>query len=616
MSQEDNKKLFSEFPPVSTEAWEEKITEDLKGADYEKRLVWKTHEGIKVQPYYRSEHLEDIPHMHVFPGEAPYVRGAVAKGNDWAVRQDFEETDPEKVNALALQAVAKGADAVGFNIAGLTGKENLAKMLRGLDPEKTAFHFLHGEDYPGLFVYLSEILDKKLLKGSVDFDPFGYYLLYGKYPLGKEQDLEVAKTLLNGSREFASDFYVINVNGTYLNHAGASAVQEMAFALSQGNEYLAQLTDMGLTVDEIAPRMQFSFSIGSNYFLEIAKLRAVRMLWSKIVEQYKPSRAETGRMVIHAVTSEWNKSIYDAYVNMLRTTTEAMAASIGGANSLTVNPFDSTFKKPDEFSYRMARNQQIILKHEAYFSKVADPAAGSYYVEKLTDSLARVAFDLFLETENRGGFLRAAESGWIRELVEETCQKRDMDIAMRKQVFVGTNLYPNTEEQMLPKVEPRARLSDLAGLRQYRGAQSFEALRMAVENHVNKGFEKPKVFLFTYGNAAMRKARATFSSNFFGVAGYTILDNLGFPDLDKGVDAAVKSGAEIVVLCSSDEEYAAMADAAAAIKKQSPKTLVVVAGNPKEIINILQEAGVDHFIHLRTNVLEALQRYNELLSII
>jgi len=247
MSQEDNKKLFSEFPPVSTEAWEEKITEDLKGADYEKRLVWKTHEGIKVQPYYRSEHLEDIPHMHVFPGEAPYVRGAVAKGNDWAVRQDFEETDPEKVNALALQAVAKGADAVGFNIAGLTGKENLAKMLRGLDPEKTAFHFLHGEDYPGLFVYLGEILDKKLLKGSVDFDPFGYYLLYGKYPLGKEQDLEVAKTLLNGSREFASDFYVINVNGTYLNHAGASAVQEMAFALSQGNEYLAQLTDMGLT---------------------------------------------------------------------------------------------------------------------------------------------------------------------------------------------------------------------------------------------------------------------------------------------------------------------------------------------------------------------------------
>ncbi|TVR39338.1 MAG: methylmalonyl-CoA mutase small subunit [Bacteroidia bacterium] len=616
MSQENNNMLFGEFPPVSTEAWEEKIIEDLKGADYEKRLVWKTHEGIKVQPYYRSEHLEDIPHMHVFPGEAPYVRGAAKKGNDWAVRQDFEETDPDKVNALALQAVSKGADAVGFNVSGLAGRDDLAKMLRGLDPEKTAMHFLHGKDYPALIDHLDKILDKKQLTGSVDFDPFGYFLLYGKYPFGKEEDLHVAKTLLNRSRDLAPGFYVINVNGTYLNHAGASAVQEMAFALSQGNEYLAYLTGMGLVVDDIAPRMQFSFSIGSNYFLEIAKLRAVRMLWSKIVEQYKPSDEGAGRMVIHAVTSEWNKSIYDAYVNMLRTTTEAMAASIGGADSLTVNPFDSTFKNPDEFSYRMARNQQIILKHEAYFSKVADPAAGSYYVEKLTDSLARAAFDLFLETENRGGFLRAAESGWISESVEETCRKRDMDIAMRKQVFVGTNLYPNSEEQMLAKVEPRSRLSDLAGLRQYRGTQSFEALRMAVEHHVSKGFEKPKVFLFTYGNAAMRKARATFSSNFFGVAGYTIIDNLGFPDLDTGVDAALKSEAEIVVLCSSDEEYVGMVSAATAIKKQSPETLVVVAGNPKEIIDQLQEAGVDYFIHIRTNVLEALQRYNELLGIV
>ncbi len=608
--------MFEEFPPVSTQEWEEKIHADLKGADYEKRLVWRTNEGLKVRPYYRSDDLEGVAHMGVFPGEAPYVRGTVVKGNDWTIRQDFEEVQPKKANRMAREAIEKGAEAVGLNAAEVDSKEAMRTLLEGIELQKTGIHFLNAKSHSRLPAYLGGKEGLEKMRGSLGFDPLGYFLLYDKFYGGKESDLRQAGDLIAAAKSRLPLFHVLTVNGQHIHNAGASVVQELAFALAHGNEYLASLTDLGLAVDDIAPRILFTFAIGSGYFLEIAKLRAVRMLWSKIVEQYRPYGDGVSGMNIHAVTSSWNKSVYDPYVNMLRTTTEAMAASIGGVDSMTVNPFDDCFKKPDGFSYRIARNQQIILRHEAYFGKVADPAAGSYYIEKLTDSVARAAWDLFLETEALGGFVKATEAGFIRSAVEKTCQQRDMDIAMRKRVFVGTNLYPHTEERVLDKVEPTARLTDLSVLRQYRGTQAFEALRMAVENHARKGFEVPKVFLFTYGDPVMRKARATFSANFFGVAGYQIIENLGFADTGSGVKAALASGAEIVVLCSSDEGYAGMIPAASALREASSKTQVVVAGNPEGIKEQLVEAGVGHFIHLRTNVLEALTRYNEVLGIV
>ncbi len=615
MDQDKQPGLIGEFPPVSTQAWEEKIQADLKGADYEKRLVWNTAEGLKVRPYYRARHLEDLPHMGILPGEAPFVRGKKEQGNHWVLRQDFEETDPARANKLAKDAVEKGAEAVGLNAGEVNSAVDMNTLLDGIDAEKTGIHLLNGKNYPVLLSYFTEVVGPAKAKGSLNFDPLGYYLLYSKFHDGQQADLEQAKTLIEQAREKLPQFHVLTVNGQHCHNAGAGIVQELAFALSQGNEYLVHLTDMGLPADAIAPRIQFTLATGSAYFMEIAKFRAARMLWAKIVEQYGPGDIQNGYMYIHAVTSNWNKSVYDPYVNMLRTTTEAMAASIGGADSMTVNPFDKPFKKPDAFSYRMARNQQIILRDEAYFGKVADPAAGSYYIEKLTHDIAGAAWNLFLEIEEKGGFLKAAETGFIRASIEYICQKRDMDIALRKHVFVGTNLYPNTEETMLDKVQPTAELTALAGLRQYRGTQAFEALRMAVENHTGKGLEVPKVFLFTYGNLAMRKARAGFSSNFFGVAGYRIIDNPGFPDIDSGVKAALDSKAEIVVLCSSDEEYAGLTAAAAAIKKAAPDTRVVVAGNPKELKDTLLEAGVDNFIHLRTNVLESLGQFNASLGI-
>ncbi len=614
MDQEKTVGLFQEFPPVSTQQWEEKIHEDLKGADYEKKLIWKTIEGLKIRPYYRAEDLEKLAHMHALPGEAPFVRGGKTRNNDWEIRQDIDAEDPEKANAIALKALAKGAEAVGLNASATDSANDLAKLIENIDLVKTPVHFNHGKNFPQLAEWLVNMYNQEA-RGSFNFDPLGYFVLYNKFYESREANMEQATQLLKLGLERLPKFKTITVNGQHFHNAGASLVQELAFALAQGNEYLAALTEKGFSADDIANRMTFTLAVGSNYFLEIAKLRAARLLWAKIVEQYKPAKPESMKMTIHAVTSSWNKSIYDPYVNMLRTTTEAMAAAIGGADSMTVQPFDSTYKKSDDFSDRIARNQQIVLKYEAYFNKVSDPAAGSYYVENLTHSIAEAALNLFVEVEEQGGFITSVEKRFIHEQIQQTCQQRDMDIAMRKQVFVGVNQYPNLNEEMLDKLQPIAKLTDLAGLRPYRGMQAFEALRLAVENHKKKGFEVPKVFLLTYGNLTMRKARAGFSTNFFGVAGYQIIDNPGFQNIEEGVQAAIDQSADIVVLCSSDEEYADMAPAATFIKEKSPKTQVVVAGYPKELLEQLDQAGVDHYIHMRTNLLQALTHFNELMGI-
>jgi len=613
MDQEKTAGLFQEFPPVSTRQWEEKIHEDLKGADYEKKLIWKTIEGLKIRPYYRAEDLEKLAHMHTLPGEAPFVRGGKTRDNNWEIRQDIDTEDPEKANATALKALAKGAEAVGINAGEVASALDLARLIENIDPAKTPVHLNHGKNFLQLAEWLVNMYNQEA-RGSFNFDPLGYFVLYNKFYDSREANMEQAAELLNLGKERLPKFKIIAVNGQHFHNAGASLVQELAFALAQGNEYLAALTEKDISIDDIAPRMQFTLAVGSNYFLEIAKLRAARLLWAKIVEQYQPAKAASMKMNIHAVTSSWNKSIYDPYVNMLRTTTEAMAAAIGGADSMTVQPFDSTYKKSDDFSDRIARNQQIVLKYEAYFNKVSDPAAGSFYVENLTHSIAEAAWKLFVEVEEQGGFITYVEKRFIHEQIQNTCQQRDMDIAMRKQVFVGVNQYPNLSEEMLDKLQPIAKLTDLAGLRSYRGVQAFEALRLAVENHKKKGFEVPKVFLLTYGNLTMRKARASFTTNFFGVAGYQIIDNPGFQNIEEGVQAAIDQGAEIVVLCSSDEEYADMAPAATFIKEKSPETQVVVAGYPKELLEQLDQAGVDHYIHMRTNLLQALTHFNELMG--
>jgi len=617
--EKDTKRLFTEFPPVTTAEWEEILFQDLKGADYQKKLVWKTIEGIDVKPYYREEDIKDIPHLKSNPAGFPYVRGYKKDMNCWDVRCDIEETDPVKANKSALDKIASGAGSIGFRAKDIILKEQMAALLKNIDISKYHIHFTSVnclKDISELFTgYLQKNYpEHKGIQGSFNFDPLAFLLLNNKFYGNLEKIFKESVPYLKRLSEEIPDFKKISVNGHYYHNSGASIVQEVAFTLAQANEYISLLTDEGFSVDEVSHLFQFSMAAGSNYFMELAKFRALRMLWANMIIQYNPVEDDTAMMFIHANTSLWNKTIYDAHVNILRNTTEAMSAILGSIDSLNVQPYDVAFTKPTELSERISRNIQFILKEESYLGKIVDPAAGSYYIEYITDAIARESWKLFRKVEKEGGFIQAVKSGFIVEEIGKTRQQRDLDIAMRRTTLLGTNQYPNLKETALEKIqtlneEPVS--ADKKGLEIYRGAEVFEEIRLETELYKTQSGKIPAVFLLATGNLGMRKARASFITNFFGCAGYKIIDSSGYNDLFEGINEAVKSKAPVVVICSSDEEYATISPVIAkGIKEKRPDTVIVVAGYPKDSIEILQDQGIDDFIHMRSNVTETLKKYN------
>lgn len=617
----NKEKLFGQFPPISTTEWKDKVIADLKGADFDKKLVWRTNEGFNVQPMYRAEDIVGLKTTDSLPGEYPYVRGTKCD-NEWLIRQDIFVENPQEANRKALDLLNKGITSLGFQIGrDQITPESLASLLNGIDAEKVELNFISciknaskiGEELSSYFK--KQGIDLQKVKGSIGFDPFKRILKHGRdFP----KYADMAEQVINSVSELPG-YRVLMADAFMLNNAGSYITQELGFALAWGNEWLSVLTDKGLTVDKVANRIKFNFGISSNYFMEMAKFRAARMLWAQIVSAYKPNCDCASKIEMHAQTSQFNMTIYDAHVNLLRSQTETMSAALAGVNSITVTPFDITYKQPDEFSERIARNQQLLLKEESHFNKIVDPAGGSYYIETLTASIAEEAWKLFLEVEDAGGFYAALRSGFVQNTVNAAAESRRTAIARRKEILLGTNQYPNIHETALDKIVAETGHScgchhheectpEMPALHTVRGASDFEALRLATE----KSGKRPKVFMLTIGNLAMRLARSQFSGNFFGCAGYEIIDNLGFDTVQAGVEAAIKAKADIVVLCSSDEEYATLAPEA--YKLLEGKAIFVVAGAP-ESMEDLKAQGITRFINVRSNVLETLKEYNTLLSI-
>jgi methylmalonyl-CoA mutase len=436
-------RLLEDFPPVPTSEWEAAIQKDLKGADYEKKLVWKTEEGISVRPYYRAEDAH---------GRAPLLRGT---------NRPWEMFAP--------------------------------------DPEPP-----------------------------------------------------------------------VSINAIDFHEAGATAVQEVAFALALGADLLS--SDM--------PVETFSFAIGSNHFMEIAKLRAARLLWTQVAAAFGAPKAP---IRIHARSAGENKTLFDPYMNLLRVTTEALSAIVGGCDSLTILPC--------RFDTHLATNVHHILREEAHLDKVTDPAAGSYYVERLTEEVAREAWKLFQEIEAAGGFAKYKAAGRVEAAQSQARETKQKAVVARRRVLVGTNNYPNIQERAL----------DAAGEMPEgeRFASVFEAIRLRMERHAKKTGKTPRVLLLERGDLKMRKARAAFCLNFFGCAGFDV------------VQSDALAGADMIVLCSSDAEYFSIA------QDVCPKVSVpvLVAGNPKDQIDALKAAGVADFVHVLSNPIETFQRWQELLGI-
>ena len=612
-------KLFSEFAPVSTEEWMAKITADLKGVPFEKKLVWKTGEGFNVNPFYRAEDIEGLKTTESLPGEFPYVRGT-KKDNDWKVRQNIEVCCFKGANEKALDLLTKGVTSLGFIIKGdEVNEENIATLLEGICPASVELNFntcnCKAEKLIGILAdyFKGKGVDAEKCYGSVNYDAFKKPLVKGKE---NSEWVEGAAAVLKAGQALPN-YRVLAVNAFLFNNAGAYISQELGYALAWGNELMAKLTEAGFTADEVAKKIKFNLGISSNYFMEIAKFRAARWLWAEIVAAYKPACECACKMVAHAQTSEWNMTVYDAHVNLLRSQTEAMSAALAGVDSITVRPFDKIYQTPDDFSERIARNQQLLLKEECHLDKVVDPSAGSYYVEVLTNSLADVAWKLFLEVEEKGGFSVAVNAGEIQNAVNASNVARKKAVATRREILLGSNQYPNFTEVAADKIQEKGSCccggghcgeATIPALDFSRGASEFEALRMTTE----KSGKTPKVFMLTIGNLAMRLARSQFSANFFGCAGYKIIDNLGFDTVEAGVETAVKAGAEIVVLCSSDDEYAEFAPAA--YKALAGRAEFVVAGAPA-CADDLKAQGIDQFVNVKSNVLETLKAFNAKLGI-
>ena len=616
---ESKEKLFDQFPPVSTQEWKDKVVADLKGADFDKKLVWRTSEGFNVNPMYREEDIENLKTLNSLPGEYPYIRGT-RTDNEWLTRQDIEVVDLKAANEKALDILDKGVNSLGFHLNGDQICANcLATLLDGIHADCVEINFMTCIRHAAkLATALTEYYTTKgynlaELRGSISFDPYKRILKKGK---NVENVAAMASEVLTAAAQLKK-YRVLAVDALLINNAGGHITQELGYALAWGNEWMAALTDAGYKAEEVACRIKFNFGISSNYFMELAKFRAARMLWAQIVKQYNPACDCACKMMAHATTSEFNQTIYDAHVNLLRTQTETMSAALGGRHTIKNLPFDKVFTTPDEFSERIARNQQLLLKEESHLDKITDPGAGSYYIENLTVAIAEQAWKLFLDIEERGGFHAALKAGYIQEQVNTVGVERLSNVARRKEILLGSNQYPNINEKAADKIAPAESCGcgcnneckpELPTLNFKRAASDFEALRLATE----AAEKQPSVFMLTIGNLAMRLARSQFSSNFFGCAGYKIIDNLGFDTVQAGIDAALAAKADIIVLCSSDEEYETLAPEA--FKYLDGRALFVVAGAPA-CTEELKAVGITEFINVRSNVLDTLKSFNAKLSI-
>ena len=623
----NKEKLFTEFAAPTTQEWLDKIQVDLKGADFQKRLVWRTNEGFNVQPFYRREDLANLKTPDALPGEFPFVRGNKKDSNAWYVRQNIMVgEDPKAANAKALDILNKGIDSLGFHIPGkMVSKETVETLLDQILCDVVEVNFA---TCPRHAVELAEILvayfaekgyDKQKVVGSIEWDPMQKMVMKGK---DVTPVLAFGPKLVEVLKEYPN-FRCIAVSTDALNNAGAYIVQELGYALAWGNEYLQQLVDAGVDADLAAQSIKFNMGVSENYFMEIAKFRAARLLWAQIVKQYEPKSDEACKMCVNATTSKYNQTLFDSYVNLLRSQTEAMSAALGGIHSMVVTPFDAPYEQATDFSERIARNQQLLIKEESHFDRIVDPSAGSYYIEHLTDALATEAWKIFLKVEEEGGFLAAVKAGTVQDDINATNVKRHGDAAKRKEFLLGTNQFPNFTEKSEGKRAQAcgcccghadAEEPAFKAIESTRLAADFEDLRIHTEEKtaVSTGRQVPTAFMLTIGNLAMRQARAQFSCNFLACAGYKVIDNLGFKTVEEGVDAALEAKADIVVICSSDDEYAEYA--IPAFKYLNGRAMFVVAGAPA-CMDDLKAAGIENFIHVKCNVLETLKEYNQKLGI-
>lgn len=574
--------FLSEFPPVSTEDWECVIREDLNGADYDKKLKWRPEEGLVLKPYYRAEGLAGLGHLQGKPGESSNVRSARSSG-EWRIREEIVAADPEEANRHARAAVAAGAEEIAFREPLIKSNADLALLLANLDEVPLHIERIEGSSLRLLIDRLRR--HHREATFSTGFDPFN--------------DLDLCAEVIANRQ---ASFVPLQFHAESYQEHGATAAEEIGFALAAAVDFFAGMQARGIAIDRIADSVSFSFAIGPEFFIQIAKLRAFRIVFAQAVESFG---AESARPPIHACTPRWNRTVYDSHVNILRATSEAMSAVFGGADSISVTPFDECFRRPHDLSRRLARNTQIILKQEAYLAHVTDPGGGSYCLEAITDLIARKAWELLQKIESEGGYQQALASGKIAARLNARAADREQSIAQRKRVLTGTNRFADASERALQRMET----ADEGG--ENRVANRFEQLRLRAERDALHTGKKPRVLLAEMGDDRKScTARSQFSADFLACAGF----ETHVARFQNASEIALDNS-DLIVLCSSDTEYPAIARALTQeLKARLRATPVLIAGLP-DTADQLRADGVAEFIHIRSNAVETLARIQNLVGI-
>ena len=692
---------FDEFEKPTYEQWQAEVEKALKGGDFHKKMFTKTYEGITLQPIYTPAlHGEAIP-KGVYPGAGEFLRGTKASGyikDSWGVSQYVDDSLPKDANHASLYEIVKGGTihnirldeatrhdqdvqvgaSVGVGGTSVSTMDDCKQLIDRFNLKENPLYIETGASAAILLGMLAATVKgaKKQtsdLKGLVGADPIGVWVKDGALHISLDTAFDEMAHTVVWAKEQAPELKTVLVSGDVYANGGANDVQEVAYALATAVCYVRQLAQRNIDIHTIAKSMMFTFSLGANFFMEIAKLRALRVLWARIMEAFGAEEADRA-VHVHGRTSAFTKTVYDPYVNLLRNTTQAFSGVVGGLNSLEVSPFDQPIRKADDFSRRIARNIQVMLQTEFELRQPVDPVGGSWYVETLAAELCEKIWSEFQTIESKGGIIAALKEGYPQTQVKAILDERFKNLAFRKDVAVGNNMYANMTEELLdPKPENQETLCQkraaqideyLAGaesdavvkaqatleasttepgaliglielgalqkltIRQIRKAldagdissetiepiiahrwtEQFEALRMRTESYKQRTKDNVKVFLANMGPIPQHKPRADFSTGFFEVGAFEVIKNDGHETTADAAKAARESGADVVVICSTDDTYPELVPPLAKeLKETMPNVTVILAGAPpKDLEPVYREAGVDDFISVRANCYEIL----------
>ncbi len=663
------------FPPVPRSEWVAKVEADLKGAAFDK-LRSTTAGGLTVEPLYTADDAVDAQQAGL-PGLFPFVRGSSAVGG-WTIRQEYDDPRPSVCKAMIETDLARGVEALWLRLGPRGGVrvltvDELDQLLAPVDLERTSVWVDGGSDALAvasgfLSVARRRGVEISALRGGLGFDPVGLLAGDGGIHGGLRARMAELRDLAAWCAEHAPGLRAVHVSGSPYDNAGASEVQELAYTLATGLEYLRQLVDAGLTVDAAAAQLAFSYGISSDFFTQVAKLRAARWAWAKVVKAAGGDGA-LAAMHIHGRTSPFTMAFRDPWVNMLRVTAECTAAILGGAQSISTLPFDYPIGPADDLSLRVARNTQLVLRDESHLGEVADPAGGSWYVERLTEDLARAAWEELQSIERDGGILEALGSGTLVDRVSAVAEQRRKRIATRKTPIVGVSEFPNLEEDSVRREpvtsdeihgllerslqsidlethrdqllklarrvneteRPRGSLTEAcleameAGADMYsvatvlqhgqpdfhvepvaawRQSDAWERLR----DRSDRADSRPTAFLANLGPIPAHKARSAWAQNLLAAAGIAAPPNDGFDGPDALSSGWSSSGASLAVVCGSDADYESSLEPSVAALKAAGCPVVLVAGRPGEREAALREAGVSDFVFVGADVLDVMSR--------